>query len=478
MLLDDPKMTNSSTNILIKPINFSENEIEAIKQQLSQLEWCAFLESAETTHVDSNWSIFTAQPIITMQQDNQHTVIDYKLESTQQKQTGDPLKIQEQLRKHYFYAEACTDFPFTGGVIAAYDYEMGELYESIDKSLDSENSNKQSYACALYDWAILYHLPKQQYYLMQHKSIQSQQTASSLWSKRLTWLQSLTKNCQKESDTFCLTEPWQKDYNKAQYADAFLRIQEYILSGDCYQINFAQRLHASYQGDEYLAYCALRDSNKPPFAAFIRLAHKVIISVSPERLLQVKASKIQTKPIKGTMPRSLNKEVDANNRKQLKDSIKDQAENLMIVDLLRNDIGKVSKIGSVEVPKLFDIESFPAVHHLVSTVTAELDPQYSSEDLLRACFPGGSITGAPKIRAMQLIKELELFKRDIYCGSIAYINGNGDMDSSITIRTLTCKNGIIYCWGGGGIVADSIMENEYQECFDKLSKILPTLESM
>ncbi|GAL05105.1 para-aminobenzoate synthase aminase component [Photobacterium aphoticum] len=162
---------------------------------------------------------------------------------------------------------------------------------------------------------------------------------------------------------------------------------------------------------------------------------------------------------------------------QLRTTEKDQAENLMIVDLLRNDIGRVAKPGTVSVPKLFDVESFPAVHHLVSTVVGELDSQYSPTDLLRACFPGGSITGAPKIRAMQIIEELEPHRRSVYCGSIGYISRCGQMDTSITIRTLIAHQQQIHAWAGGGLVADSQADSEYQETLDKLSRILPTLPS-
>lgn len=160
---------------------------------------------------------------------------------------------------------------------------------------------------------------------------------------------------------------------------------------------------------------------------------------------------------------------------ELQQSTKDQAENVMIVDLLRNDIGRVAKPGSVEVPHLFAVESFPAVHHLVSTVTGTLDDQYQATDLLRACFPGGSITGAPKVRAMEIIEELEPHRRSVYCGSIGYISRCGNMDTSITIRTLVAENNTIYAWAGGGLVLDSQADSEYQETLDKLGKILPTL---
>jgi len=192
---------------------------------------------------------------------------------------------------------------------------------------------------------------------------------------------------------------------------------------------------------------------------------------------------VQSKPIKGTKARSVDPIIDQKNTIALKTSEKDRAENLMIVDLLRNDISKVCLPGSVKVPSLFDIESFPAVHHLVSTVVGELADNFKATDLIRGAFPGGSITGAPKISAMKIIEQLEPHRRSIYCGSIGYISACGNMDTSITIRTLVCEKtsntgGDIYCWAGGGIVADSEVDAEYQESFDKVNKILPILEQL
>ncbi|MGL6026381.1 MAG: anthranilate synthase component I family protein, partial [Vibrio sp.] len=210
-------------------------------------------------------------------------------------------------------------------------------------------------------------------------------------------------------------------------------------------------------------------------SAFLRLPQGTILSVSPERFLQLVDRVIETKPIKGTRPRSNDPLQDAALIQDLASAEKDQAENLMIVDLLRNDIGRVATPGSVQVPKLFAIESFPAVHHLVSTIRATLDTPYQAADLLRACFPGGSITGAPKVRAMQIIEELEPQRRSAYCGSIGYLSRHGSMDTSITIRTLVAYQQQLYAWAGGGLVADSQAEAEYQETLDKLSRILPTL---
>ena len=253
----------------------------------------------------------------------------------------------------------------------------------------------------------------------------------------------------------------------------------------------AQRFSATYQGDEFEAYLALREANKAPFSAFIRLESATILSVSPERFLQLSQEKVQSKPIKGTMPRSSDKVQDAKNAEILKHSTKDNAENLMIVDLLRNDISRSCQAGSVKVPELFAIESFPAVHHLVSTVEGTLSEDKDATDLLRGAFPGGSITGAPKIRAMEIIEELEPHRRSVYCGSIGYLSNCGNMDTSITIRTLICQQGdksnkqpakpntnSIHCWAGGGLVADSTAPSEYQETFDKVNCILPVLSKL
>ena len=202
------------------------------------------------------------------------------------------------------------------------------------------------------------------------------------------------------------------------------------------------------------------------------------MSVSPERFLSISDGQVETKPIKGTRPRYSDKIQDSSEAQALQYSEKDRAENLMIVDLLRNDISKGCIAGSVEVPSLFKIESFPAVHHLVSKITGRLKTNVSPIALLQGAFPGGSITGAPKIRAMEIIEELEPHKRNIYCGSIGYIGIRQDVDTNICIRTLLCENQTIYCWAGGGIVLDSIPEMEYEESHHKVSKILPTLRQL
>jgi para-aminobenzoate synthetase component 1 len=274
---------------------------------------------------------------------------------------------------------------------------------------------------------------------------------------------------------FHLTQDWQANMTETEYHASMRKIDRYLRAGDCYQINFAQRFSATYQGSEWQAYQHLTAVNKAPFSSFIRLPMSCVLSVSPERFISVKDGKVVTKPIKGTRKRSDDPVVDAQLSEALLNSEKDKAENLMIVDLLRNDLSKHCKPHSVKVPHLFALESYPAVHHMVSTVTGELKAQSTPFDLLAGAFPGGSITGAPKVRAMQIIEELEPDKRSIYCGSIGYVGIRQDMDTNICIRTILAEQGTMYCWAGGGIVLDSEAGDEYQESFHKVAKILPTL---
>lgn len=276
---------------------------------------------------------------------------------------------------------------------------------------------------------------------------------------------------------FSLTSDWKSNLTKEAYIDRIERIHDYLKAGDCYQVNMAQRFTAAYTGDCWHAYRALRESNQAPFSAFIQLKNSTILSISPERFISVKQGVVETKPIKGTRPRFSDEAKDAQSAQSLLTASKDRAENLMIVDLLRNDLSKHCKPHSVKVPELFALESYEAVHHLVSTVVGELNDDATPLDLLASSFPGGSITGAPKIRAMEIIDELEVHRRNIYCGSIFYMGFREDMDSSICIRTLLAENNQLHCWAGGGIVLDSVANDEYKETLDKVSKILPVLTS-
>jgi para-aminobenzoate synthetase component 1 len=267
------------------------------------------------------------------------------------------------------------------------------------------------------------------------------------------------------------------DLAPAAFKDAVRRAIDYIEAGDIYQANITQRFRARLPSgfDRLALYQALRTRNPATFGAYLDFGATSILSSSPERFLKVTDGRVETRPIKGTRPRGRGPAEDAALAAELLASAKDRAENLMIVDLLRNDISRVCRIGSVKVPTLFGLESYATVHHLVSVVTGELGEGRSAVDLLRACFPGGSVTGAPKIRAMEIIAELEPTARGPYCGSIGYLSADGAMDSNIVIRTYCIQGEDLTFQVGGGIVADSDPQAEYEESLAKAKALIEVL---
>ncbi|MGN2610430.1 aminodeoxychorismate synthase component I [Aliivibrio fischeri] len=446
----------------ITQLDYQSNSVIDFFSAIANQPWAMLLNSSAQKHIDNRYDILVADPIATLQTHGDITTINV---IGKQPVTSEACPFQ--LLAHY--QERLTPFckpiqalPFIGGALGYFSYDLGRRVETIP------NTAQHDILCAdmavgIYNWALVADNKTSTLYLIQPEG-----------GDRLHWLQQFIAI--KEVDTpFSLTSDWKSNMTESEYTKKFNTIQHYLESGDCYQINLAQRFKAQYQGSEWEAYQKLATQNGAPFSAYIKTPEVTILSVSPERFLQVKERKIETKPIKGTRPRSNSPEIDKQESETLRNSPKDRSENLMIVDLLRNDIGRVATPGSVKVPKLFDIESFPAVHHLVSTITGELNTEYSATDLLKASFPGGSITGAPKIRAMEIIEELEPHRRNLYCGSIGYISRCGTMDTSITIRTLIAYEGSLYASAGGGIVADSQVELEYEETLHKLSKILPIL---
>jgi para-aminobenzoate synthetase component 1 len=261
------------------------------------------------------------------------------------------------------------------------------------------------------------------------------------------------------------------------YVDAVARVREYILAGDIFQANISQRFQARLDDTPFELYRGLRHRNPAPFAAYLDFGELQVLSASPERFLRLdpEHGQVETRPIKGTRPRGLGPMHDAALGRALAESEKDRAENVMIVDLLRNDLSRVCRPGTVRVPELFALEHHPTVHHLVSTVVGQLGPDADAFDLVRSAFPGGSITGAPKVRAMEIIAELEPTQRGVYCGAIGYIGASGALDTSIVIRTYLALRGEVYFQAGGGIVADSDPELEYRETVDKARGLIETL---
>lgn len=257
------------------------------------------------------------------------------------------------------------------------------------------------------------------------------------------------------------------NFTKKEYVGAVEKAKDYIRAGDIYQVNLSQRFSAKLSTKPWTLYKRLREINPAPFAAYLSFGDVAVVSASPERFLKVSGRHIETRPIKGTRPRGRTPEEDQRLARELMGSAKDKAEHVMIVDLERNDLGRICEYGSVKVSEFEILESYPTVHHMVSTVEGRLRPEVGQVDCLRACFPGGSITGAPKVRSMEIIEELEPTKRSVYTGSIGYLGFDGTMDLNIVIRTFVASGRRIFFQVGGGVVADSDPLLEYEETLDK-----------
>ncbi|WP_126355905.1 aminodeoxychorismate synthase component 1 [Cedecea lapagei] len=454
-------------NVITTPdfyeLSWHPDAVQRAFQPFSSQPWAMLLHSGFAEHPHNRFDIMVADPLATLVTRGRETVIERDGQVTHHVES--PLELlQKTLDSVGLAPKPHSDLPFCGGALGLFGYDLGRWFEKLPATAEQDLTTPDM-AVGIYDWALVADHQLKRVTLLCYGDIEA----------RLAWLNALKP--QEPTPPFRLTSEWHSNMSREAYGEKFRQIQAYLRSGDCYQVNLAQRFSAGYEGDEWQAFEKLNRANRAPFSAFLRLPESCILSLSPERFVLLENKQIQTRPIKGTLPRLADPEADAVQANRLANSAKDRAENLMIVDLLRNDIGRVAVPGSVRVPELFVVEPFPAVHHLVSTITAELPEALSACDLLQATFPGGSITGAPKVRAMEIIEELEPHRRNAWCGSIGYISFCGNMDTSITIRTLTAEGGKLYCSAGGGIVADSNEAAEYQETFDKINRILPLLES-
>lgn len=430
---------------------------------LAQEPWAALLDSGYPHISRGRYDIFAARPTQTLTTCGALTVIE-TADGQRTESDADPFTLLREAlgprsRNH-------TGLPFCGGALGYFAYDLGRRLEKIPNKAE-QDIELPDMAIGIYDWAVV----------TDHHQRRSWLVTECRDPRSGDQVEALQQHLHQRSSVddlipFAVQSAVRSNMDRDHYARAFERIKHYIREGDCYQVNLAQRFSANVTGDPWLAYLNLRSINPAPYAGFMRLPEGAVLSSSPERFLKLEGDRVETKPIKGTRPRATRGYEDLAVADQLIHSEKDRAENVMIVDLLRNDIGKNCTLGSVSVPKLFDLESFATVHHLVSTVTGTLAPGCHALDLLRGCFPGGSITGAPKVRAMEIIEELEPHRRSVYCGSLGYIGFDGDMDTNIAIRTLVYHDGRMHCWAGGGIVHDSTLESEYQESFDKAAAML------
>lgn len=431
---------------------------------LADLPWAAWLDSAASDSRE-RFDVLVADPYVTLRTRGATTEIA-RLGGAATESQRSPLDL---LREELGDATpGPVRLPFTGGAVGYFGYDLGRRLERIP-SIAAADIAMPDLAMGLYDWAVVVDHASRCTWLVGHgRDARTLATWDDLVAR-------LSAEPPPDPAPFRVLGRPKSNLGREAYAAAFRAVQEHIRAGDCYQVNLTQRFSAQAEGDAWHAYVRLRELNPAPLAAYLDLPDGKIVSSSPERFLRLRDGHVETKPIKGTRPRSKDRERDRALAEELRTSAKDRAENVMIVDLLRNDLGKCCVPGSVRVSKLFDIESFASVHQLVSTVEGELAPGKHALDLVAACFPGGSITGAPKVAAMKIIEKLEPQRRSVYCGSIGYIGFDGNMDTNIAIRTLVQQGDRVYTWAGGGVVADSNVDAEYQESLDKAAAMLAVM---
>jgi para-aminobenzoate synthetase component 1 len=322
----------------------------------------------------------------------------------------------------------------------------------------------------VYSWYVLQDHSEQRAWLVKDPGLSAKIDASIA--------ERLQINAEKINTKYNINHKFMPDISREIYEDMVSAVRSLIAAGDCYQANIAQRFQCGYSGSEYGIYEKLRDVAPGDYAAFLKLGtDHAVISQSPERFLSVDAGYIRSQPIKGTRPRFSDPTQDAASAHALLSSVKDRAENIMIVDLLRNDLGKICQTGTVKVTELCELYSYDNVHHLVSRIEGRLEKGVRPGAALIAASPGGSITGAPKKRSVEIIKSLEQHPRGVYCGSVFAMTADGWLESSIAIRTLEAIDGVLYCWGGGGITWDSVPEEEYAETLAKVSSFMRALDT-
>ncbi len=388
---------------------------------------------------------------------------------------ANPFDLLRRLLSRYPLAQSPELPPFLGGAVGYFGYDLGRLLESLPATNPADESLPEL-DVGFYDWVLAGdHVSGEKWLIATRLPVGTGAAARDRLAEIEARLDDAPAESSKkpegrrEAGKTPDRKPlrFRPSVGRADYLKAVRRAKGYIAAGDIYQVNLSHRLEGEWRGPAWPLYERLRAASPVSYGAYLDLGDVKVLSASPERFVSLDGWHVETRPIKGTRPRGATPDEDRALAAGLLASEKDRAENLMIVDLLRNDLGKVCRVGSVHVPELFGIEGYSTVWQMVSTVRGELRSELGAVDLLRACFPGGSVTGCPKIRAMEVIEELEPVRRGVYCGSIGYLSFTGAMDTSIVIRTLVLQRGKIHLQVGGAIVSDSDPEAEYEETLTK-----------
>lgn len=423
----------------------------------------ALLDGAMPGASGNRFSYLTADPFLVVRSRGRRVTLEH--DGVCEEVEGDPWSTLQGLLRRYRIEQVPGLPPFQGGALGYWGYDLGRHLERLPSWADDDLGLPEMYL-GLYDWALAYDSDTGLGSLFSTGlPVGTAERASGRANEIMERIKGGLPATQ--SPGYVASVPLRSNFTSATYEAAVGRVKEYLAAGDSYQVNLSQRFQAPFQGDPWGLYLRLRSFNPAPFAAYLGFPEVKVLSGSPEEFLHLERGQVRARPIKGTRPAGATPEEAARYSAELLASEKERAENVMIVDLIRNDMGRVCSIGSVEVTGLFTVEQHPTVLHLVSTVTGELLPSADAVDLLRVCFPGGSVTGAPKLRSMEIIEELEPVRRGVYCGAIGYISFGGDMGTSIAIRTLVLTGGQVYLQVGGGVVADSDPSAEYQETLQK-----------
>jgi para-aminobenzoate synthetase component 1 len=457
----------------------SELDPYILYSQMNLPDDCIFLDSSKKDSLYSHYSIIGLNPFLTIK------VVKGKIYEKIYPNTDFSLLAEKNVFAYLnrliteHHIDNTTSYPFIGGGIGYFSYELGKAQQHIASSTQNLFTLPECYF-VFYDNLIILDLKKQEGLItglgkIKPGDLSTHEIQSRINTIELTASSNLfSKSSPKSNAT---SSVFNSTFTRQAYMKAIDRMRNYMEDGHIYVANMTHTFHGPCHQAASIVYEGLRRINPAPFSAYLPLDGFQVCCSSPERFIQVHNKQVQTRPIKGTVPRGETHALDQKNRKQLEQSTKDKAELLMIVDLERNDLSRVCQPNSVHVPELFKIESFSSVYHLVSTVTGLLKDGKTSVDCLEATFPGGSITGAPKIRAMEIIEELERTSRQIYTGSIGYFGFDGSADFNIVIRSIVIKDNQAYIGVGGGITYESDPVSEFQETLDKAKNLFSALNA-
>ena len=473
-------MVKSSRCPLIEEIDTELSPLDAF-ELLRDKQFSFFLDSGMDAHKLGRYSFIGSDPFLVLSSRGSETILTRGAEKSSL--SGNPFDVLNHFLEVYRLDSCSSPVPFTGGAVGYLSYDLCHFIERLPGTAVDDLKLPECYF-GFYDLVLAFDNLENKAYVISTGFPELRETERiERATRRLNEVKDTLAEVSRsgtEAPFMSISSPMEPvtlkgGFTHKGYVDAVEKARQYIIAGDIFEVNLSQRFEAELSITPYELYRRLRQINPAPFACYLGFDEVSVVSASPERFLRLRGDWVETRPIKGTRPRGKTPEEDEALANELLSSTKDRAENIMIVDLERNDLGRVCRFGTVKVTELAILEVFPTVFHLTSTVEGRLREGKNGIDLLKATFPGGSITGAPKVRAMEIIDELEPSRRSVYTGNIGYLSFNGDLDLNIAIRTFLVKGRKAYFQVGGAVVYDSDPEAEYQETLDKARALIDAL---